>query len=76
MEESVSTFQSAVEAEQQNGGPHKNPPQAENENTASRLNQEQGIYKAIKRRKISESHTTVVCDVSRNEVCGENRYKR
>ena len=38
MEESVSTFQSVVEADQQNVGPQQKRPLAENENPASRSN--------------------------------------
>ena len=51
MEEAVSTFQSVVEAEQQNIEPQKKLPLVENENSASRSNQEQGMDKSIKRGK-------------------------
>ena len=51
MEESVSTFQSVVEAEKQNGGPQQKLPLTENENPAIRSNQEQGMDKAINRQK-------------------------
>ena len=54
MEESMSTFQSVVEIEQRNGGPKKKLPLAENENPSSRSNQEQGMDKSIKRRKVVE----------------------
>ena len=49
-EKTVYTFQSVVEAEQQNGWPQKKNLE-ENENPASRSNQEYGIDKAINRRK-------------------------
>ena len=45
MEEFVPKFQSVVEADQQNGGTQKKRPLAENENPASRSNQEQGVDK-------------------------------
>ena len=48
MEEAVSKFQILVEAEQRNGGPQQKQPLSENENRASRSNQEQGIDKSIK----------------------------
>ena len=51
MEEAVSTFQSVVEAEQQNVGPQEKQPLAENENSISRSNQEQGMDKSIKIQK-------------------------
>ena len=38
MEESVSTFDSVVKAEQKNGGPQGKRPLAENENPSSRSN--------------------------------------
>ena len=40
MNESVTTFQSVVEAEQQNFGPQEKQPLAESENPARRINQE------------------------------------
>ena len=40
MEEAVSKFQSVIEAEQRNGGPQQKWPLAENENPASKSNQE------------------------------------
>ena len=52
MKEYVSTFQSVVEAEQQNGEPQQKLPLAENKNPASRSNQVQGIDEAIKRCKV------------------------
>ena len=59
-EESVYTFQSVVEAEQRNGGPQQKLPLAENENTASRSNQEQGMDKDIKIQKVVEGHPIAV----------------
>ena len=47
----MSIFHILVEADQINGGPQQRLPMAENENPASRSNQEQGMYKSIKRRK-------------------------
>ena len=49
MEESVSIFQSVVEAEQNNCGPQQKLPLAENENPTSRSNHEHGVDKSIKR---------------------------
>ena len=57
MEEAFSAFQSVVEAKQHNGGPHKQLPQAENENPARRKNQEQVVVKYIKRCKGVEIQT-------------------
>ena len=51
MDEAVHIFKSVVEAEQQNGESQQKQPLAENENPASRSNQEQEIVKAIKRQK-------------------------
>ena len=47
----MSTFQSVVDAEQQNSGIQKKRPLTENEKPASKSNQEQGMEKSIKIRK-------------------------
>ena len=60
MEKTVSTFQIVVEAEQQNIRPQEKRPLAENENSASKSNQEQGIDKYIKRQKGFEGQTIAV----------------
>ena len=51
MEESVYKFQSVVEAEQQNSGPHQKRALAENENPARRSKGEQDMEKSIKEKK-------------------------
>ena len=54
MEEAMSEFQIVVEVEQRNGGPHQKRHLAENENPAMSSNQEQGMDKSIKKRKVIE----------------------
>ena len=44
----------------------------ENENPAIRSNQEQEIYKAIKRQKVVESQTMAVGVDAGEEACGKN----
>ena len=72
MEESVSTFQSVVEAEQQNGGPQEKLTLSENENPARRSNQEQGMDKPTKRWKGVERHPIAVGVDLGAEECGKN----
>ena len=75
MEEPESTFQSVIEAEQQNCGTNKKP-LAENGNHASNSNQEQDMDKAIKRRKVGGSWTIDICVEARAEAYGENLTER
>ena len=70
-EELVSTFQSVVELEQQNGGPQKKQPPEENENLARRLNQEQEMDKSINRFKGVESQSIYVGFGAGAEVWGK-----
>ena len=60
MEESVSTFQSAVEVDQCNGGFHQNLPLAEKFNPDRMSNKEQGMYRSTKIRKLFEGCTISV----------------
>ena len=71
MEESVSTFQSVVEAEKQNGGPQQKLPLTENENPAIRSNQEQGMDKAINRQKGFEGKPIAIGVDTGAEECGK-----
>ena len=72
----MSTFLSVVEAEQQIGRPHKRRLLEENENPASRSNQEQDMDKSIKRRKVVESQPISVGVDSGAEACGKIPHKR
>ena len=72
MEESLSTFQSVVEAEKWNGGPQEKQPLEENGNIAIRPKQEQGMDKVTKRRKWVEIHPIDVGVEAREYVCGKN----
>ena len=57
MEEVVSIFHSVVEEDQLNSRPQQTFPLEENKTPASRSNQEQGVDKAIRRRKLVEIQT-------------------
>ena len=72
MEEAVSTFQSVVDSEQQNGGPQQKLPLAENTNPSNRSNQEQGMDKAIKRRKGVEIHPIAAGVDAGADACRKN----
>ena len=72
MEESVSTFQSMVEVEQQNCVPQQKLPLAEYENPSRRSNQEQGVDKYIKKQKGVEFQPIAVGFGARAESCGKN----
>ena len=72
----MSKFQSVVELKQLNGGPHKKLPLAENENTASSSNQEQGVDKAIKRYKIVEFQPIAVGIDAGAEACRKKPHKK
>ena len=52
MWEDVSTLKSVAEVEQRNGGPQKKRLLVENENTARKSNEEQGMDQATNRPKI------------------------
>ena len=68
MEEAVSTFQSVVEAEQQNDGPYQKRPLIENENPTRNSNQKQGMDEATNRRKGVERNPIAVGVETRVEI--------
>ena len=68
-EESVSTFQSVVKAEQLNGGPQEKRPLSENNPPARRSNQEQGTDKAIKRLRGAEIQPIALSVETRAYAC-------
>ena len=76
MEEAVSTFHSVVESDQVNGGPQQKQPLAENENPASRSNQEQGVDKYIKIQKVVEGHPISVGVDAGVEACGKHPIEK
>ena len=67
----MSILKSVIEAEQRNGGPQEKRPLAKNENSASRSNQEQDLYKSIKRQTVVGIHPITVGVEAGADACGK-----